>query len=137
VSSHAHAHAHAHGAVARPHHGTNTPPPGTPPPRAAHSEDEEAVIAAAPEDAPGAADWVAALKHGAGGYDALSLPQRLAALLWLVGVVGEGLGVRGVLELREKEAAALKKQLLEDARVSRHADCVRHVCARRAHTCVH
>lgn len=57
-----------------------------------------------------------ALKHGS--YDALSLAQRLEALLWLIGVVTEGPGVRVKLEAREREAAALKKQLQEDNRVS-------------------
>jgi hypothetical protein len=37
---------------------------------------------------------------------------------WLAGVVNEGPGVRLRLEAREKEGAALRKQLLEDARVS-------------------
>lgn len=80
------------------------------------SEDEEEVVAAAPEDPPDAQPWVSALKHGS--YDHLSLQDRLAALLWLIGIVSDGLGVRGMLDAREKEVAALKKQLLEDARVS-------------------
>ena len=43
---------------------------------------------------------------------------RLAALLWLIAVVGDGLSVRALLEAREKEVTALKKQLAEDTRVS-------------------
>lgn len=78
--------------------------------------DEEEAFAAAPEDAPGCTAWAATLKHS--GYDSLSLQQRLEALLWLGGLVGEGPGVRGRLEAREREAAALRKQLLEDGRVS-------------------
>jgi hypothetical protein len=81
-----------------------------------HCSDEEEAFAQAPEDAPDCTAWAAALKHG--GYDSLSLQQRLEALLWLAGVVNEGPGVRGRLEAREREAAALRKQLLEDARVS-------------------
>lgn len=73
------------------------------------------MLAAAPQDPPDAAPWVTALKHGS--YDSLNLAQRLEALAWLCGVVCEGLGVRNLLESREREAAALKKQLLEDARV--------------------
>lgn len=80
------------------------------------SDDEEEVIAAAPEDPPDAVPWVRALKHGP--YNSLDLSQRLQALSWLCGIVGEGLGVRNLLDAREREAAALKKQLLEDARVS-------------------
>lgn len=80
-----------------------------------YSDDEEEVIAAAPEDPPDAAPWVTALKHGP--YDNLDLGQRLAALLWLCGVVGEGLSARTLLDAREKEVIALKKQLQEDARV--------------------
>jgi hypothetical protein len=79
------------------------------------SDDEEEVIAAAPEDPPDAAAWVTALKHLP--YDTLDLAARLEALLWLCGVVGGGLGVRNLLDVREREAATLKKQLLEDARV--------------------
>jgi hypothetical protein len=78
--------------------------------------DEEEAFAQAPEDPADCTAWAAALKHG--GYDGLSLQQRLDALLWLAGVVNEGPGVRLRLEAREKEAAALRKQLLEDARVS-------------------
>lgn len=52
------------------------------------------------------------------------LPARLEALTWLCGIVGGGLGVRNLLEAREKEAAALKKQLLEDARV-RHCSLLK------------
>jgi hypothetical protein len=73
------------------------------------------VLSAAPADPPDATPWVTALKHGP--YDTLGLAQRLQALTWLCGLVGEGLGVRNLLEGREREAAALKKQLLEDARV--------------------
>jgi hypothetical protein len=78
--------------------------------------DEEEAFAQAPEDPSDCTAWAAALKHG--GYDGLSLQQRLDALLWLAGVVNEGPGVRLRLEAREKEAAALRKQLLEDSRVS-------------------
>jgi len=85
------------------------------PPVYLHSDDEDEVVAAAPEDPPDAAPWVTALKHGP--YDSLALDQRLAALLWLCGIVGDGLGVRNLLESREKEVAALKKQILEDTRV--------------------
>jgi hypothetical protein len=60
---------------------------------------------------------VTALKH-APYNDALDLPARLEALTWLCGIVGGGLGVRNLLDAREKEVAALKKQLLEDTRVS-------------------
>jgi hypothetical protein len=79
------------------------------------------MIAAAPEDPPDAAPWVTALKHGP--FDTLDLPARLDALTWLCGVVGGGLGVRNLLDAREKEAATLKKQLLEDARL-RHSALV-------------
>ncbi|WIA12944.1 hypothetical protein OEZ85_006559 [Tetradesmus obliquus] len=79
--------------------------------------DEEEAFAAAPEDAPGCTAWAATLKHS--GYDSLSLQQRLEALLWLGGLVGEGPGVRGRLEAREREAAALRKQLLEDGRAEK------------------
>lgn len=82
------------------------------------------MLAAAPEDPPDAAPWVTALKHGP--YDSLGLAQRLQGLTWLCGIVGEGLGVRNLLEAREREAAALKKQLLEDARVRRGAGCGQH-----------
>lgn len=57
-----------------------------------------------------------ALKH-APYNDALDLAGRLEALTWLCDIVGGGLGVRNLLDAREKEVAALKKQLLEDARV--------------------
>jgi len=54
------------------------------------SEDEEAVIASSPQDAPDALPWVVALKHSE--YDVLSMPERLAALLWLIGLVLDGPG---------------------------------------------
>lgn len=72
-------------------------------------------MAAAPEDAPGAARWVVALKHAA--YDELSLEDRLEALTWLVGLVADGPGARAALEAREREAVACRKQLVDDARV--------------------
>ncbi|KAF6264659.1 hypothetical protein COO60DRAFT_75930 [Scenedesmus sp. NREL 46B-D3] len=81
------------------------------------SDGEEEAFARSPEDPRDCTAWAAALKHG--GYDALSLQQRLEALLWLAGAVNEGPGVRLRLEGREKEAAALRKQLLEDARAEK------------------
>lgn len=94
------------------------------------------MVAAAPEDPPDAAPWVTALKHGP--YDALDLPARLEALTWLCGIVGGGLGVRNLLDAREKEAATLKKQLLEDARVWQTAQCrslFAHLCVLQRTAC--
>lgn len=82
------------------------------------SDDEEEQVASAPEDPPDASPWVTALKH-APYNEALDLPARLEALTWLCGIVGGGLGVRNLLDAREKEVAALKKQLLEDARAEK------------------
>lgn len=74
-------------------------------------EEEEDHGAAAGES------WVRALFTA--DYDALTLPERLMALSWLCHLAVDGPTVRAKLELRGEESQRIRKQLWEDAKVSR------------------
>ncbi len=59
--------------------------------------------------------WVAALLHKE--YDALPLSQRIDALGWLCGVVGEGPAVRTAMVARDRELQRIRHAMQEDIKV--------------------
>jgi hypothetical protein len=50
-------------------------------------------------------------------YDALSVRERLDALLWLLHTLLDGPTLRAVLDARAEDVATIKKQMVEDAKV--------------------
>lgn len=79
--------------------------------------------------------WVAALTGG-GGYDQLSLAQRLAVVGRLTQAAAEGVTLRALLEWRVEEAARARRFVAEEAKVLAPPGgraCM-HACAHSMHT---
>ena len=65
--------------------------------------------------------WLVALERG--GYQQLSLEQRVELLCTLVHMAIDGPSVRAAIETRSEEAQRIKKQMWEEAKVRMDGMC--------------